>query len=53
MSTNIFLGYPPENIKQFIIENYGQKDSGPLCFTANNPDENANVSLKCMFYGDY
>jgi hypothetical protein len=23
MATNIFLGYPPENIKQFIIENYG------------------------------
>lgn len=24
MSTNIFLGYPPENIKQFIIDNYGE-----------------------------
>ena len=22
MATNIFLGYPPENIKQFIIEHY-------------------------------
>ena len=46
MSTNIFLGYPPENIKQFIIEHYGQTDMTkvPLTFTAEEP--NATFSLK-------
>jgi hypothetical protein len=46
MSTNIFLGYPPENIKQFIIKNYGQTDMTkvPLTFTAEEP--NATFSLK-------
>ena len=47
MATNIFLGFPPENIKQFIIENYGQKDMTkvPLHFTAN--EDNSSVSLVC------
>lgn len=39
MATNIFLGNPPETIKQFIIENYGSKEDPmlkvPLHFTAN------------------
>ena len=36
MATNIYLGYPPENIKQWIIENHKPttKLTDPLCFTA-------------------
>jgi hypothetical protein len=52
MSTNIFLGYPPENIKQFIIKNYGQTDMTkvPLHFTAN--EDNSSVSLVCYDEND-
>ena len=38
---NIFLGNPPENIKQWIIEHYTPPTpptSGPLCFTAVGSD---------------
>ena len=49
MATNIFLGFPPENIKQFIIENYGPKEDPmlkvPLHFTAN--EDSSSVSLVC------
>ena len=42
MATNIFLGYPPENIKNWIIENYGPKEDPmlkvPLHFVAEEPD---------------
>ena len=57
MATNIFLGNPPENIKQFIIENYGPKEDPmlkvPLHFTAN--EDNSSVSLVCYDdnYGDF
>ena len=56
MATNIFLGYPPENIKNWIIENYKKPEedyNGPLCFTAN--EDNSSVSLVCYDYweGDY
>ena len=48
MATNIFLGYPPENIKNWIIENYGPKEDPmlkvPLTFTAEEP--NATFSLQ-------
>ena len=49
MATNIFLGFPPENIKQFIIENYGSKEPTdmtkvPLCFTANEPGSSVGMS---------
>ena len=49
MSTNIFLGYPPENIKNWIIENYQIQNilDDPVCFTANNPGEDATISFKC------
>ena len=52
MATNIFLGFPPENIKQFIIENYGQKDMTkvPLHFTAN--EDGSSVSLVCFGYDE-
>ena len=42
---NIFLGNPPENIKQWIIEHYTPPTpsaSGPLCFTA----EQANSTVR-------
>lgn len=49
MATNIFLGYPPENIKNWIIENYGSKEDPmlkvPLHFTVNNPAEETTVQL--------
>jgi hypothetical protein len=49
MATNIFLGYPPENIKRFIIENYKSKENPmlkvPLHFTAN--EDNSSISLVC------
>ena len=37
---NIFLGYPPENIKNFIMKYYT-----PLCFEA--VDAGATIALKC------
>ena len=45
---NIFLGNPPENIKQWIIEHYTPPTppaSGPLCFTAEQ--DGSSVSLIC------
>ena len=37
---NIFLGNPPENIKQWIIEHYTPPTpaAGPLCFEAVGSD---------------
>ena len=43
---NIFLGNPPENIKQWIIEHYTPPTppaSSPLCFTAEQ--DGSSVSL--------
>ena len=42
---NIFLGNPPENIKQWIIEHYAPPTpaAGPLCFTAEQ--DGSSVSL--------
>ena len=37
---NIFLGYPPENVKNFIMKYYT-----PLCFEA--VDAGATIALKC------
>ena len=46
---NIFLGNPPENIRQWIIDDYNRKQeekrNGPLCFEA--VDAGATISLKC------
>ena len=47
---NIFLGNPPENIKQWIIDDYNRKQEEkkrkvPLCFEAVDPG--ATVALKC------
>ena len=46
---NIFLGNPPENIKQWIINDYNRKQEEkrktPLCFEA--VDAGATISLKC------
>ena len=37
MATNIYLGYPPENIKQWIIENSGPaSDPTPVTFTSED-----------------
>ena len=48
MATNIFLGYPPENIKNWIIaeaeRKYQEQLATPLTFTAEEP--NATFSLK-------
>ena len=48
MATNIFLGFPPENIKKFIIENYGPKEDPmlkvPLTFTATGK---SSIQLHC------
>ena len=41
---NIFLGNPPENIKQWIINDYNRKT--PLCFEA--VDSGATIALKCI-----
>ena len=51
---NIFLGNPPENIKQWIINDYNRKQEEkkrkvPLCFEAVDPG--ATIALKCI--GDY
>ena len=46
---NIFLGNPPENIKQWIIADYKRKQEEklkiPLCFEA--VDAGATIALKC------
>ena len=46
---NIFLGYPPENVKQWIIDDYNRKQEEklkiPLCFEAG--DAGATVALEC------
>ena len=46
---NIFLGYPPENVKQWIIDDYNRKQEEmlriPLCFEA--VDAGATVALYC------
>ena len=45
---NIFLGNPPENIKQWIIDDYNRKQEKlkiPLCFEA--VDSGATIALKC------
>ena len=46
---NIFLGNPPEDIKQWIINDYNRKQEEkrkvPLCFEA--VDAGATVALKC------
>jgi hypothetical protein len=48
MATNIFLGYPPENIRKWIIDNYKEPEVDmtkvPLTFTAEEPG--AKLSLK-------
>ena len=46
---NIFLGNPPENIKQWIIADYNRKQEEkrkvPLCFEA--VDSEATIALEC------
>ena len=46
---NIFLGNPPENIKQWIINDYNRKQEEklktPLCFEA--VDAGTTIALKC------
>ena len=47
---NIFLGNPPENIKQWIINDYNRKQEEkkrkvPLCFEA--VDAGATIVLRC------
>ena len=47
---NIFLGNPPENIRQWIINDYNRKQEEkkrkvPLCFEA--VDAGATIALKC------
>ena len=46
--SNIFLGYPPENVKQWIIDDYNRKQEEklkiPLCFEA--VDDGATIALK-------
>ena len=48
---NIFLGEPPANIKQWIIEHYTPPTpaAGPLCFTAEQ--DGSSVSLVHQDYG--
>ena len=48
---NIFLGNPPENIRQWIIEHYTPPTpaAGPLCFTAEQ--DGSSVSLVHQDYG--
>ena len=47
---NIFLGNPPEKIRQWIINDYNRKQEekrkAPLCFEA--VDAGATVALKCI-----
>ena len=42
---NIFLGNPPENIKQWIIYHSGPDLTIPLCFEAI--DAGATIALRC------
>ena len=42
---SIFLGYPPENVKQWIIDHSGPDLTIPLCFEA--VDAGATIALKC------
>ena len=46
---SIFLGYPPENVKQWIIDDYNRKQEEklkiPLCFEA--VDAGATIALFC------
>ena len=46
---NIFLGNPPEDIRQWIINDYNRKQEEkrkiPLCFEA--VDSGATIALKC------
>ena len=46
---NIFLGNPPENVKQWIIDDYNRKQEEklkiPLCFEA--VDAGSTIALKC------
>ena len=48
---SIFLGNPPENIKQWIIDHYTPPTpaAGPLCFTAEQ--DGSSVSLVYQDYG--
>ena len=47
---NIFLGNPPEKIKQWIINYYNRKQEEkrkvPLCFEA--VDSGATIALNCI-----
>ena len=55
MATNIFLGYPPENIKQFIIDNYSKPvdmTKVPLTFTAEEPNVGIEIHSSEDFYPD-
>ena len=54
MATNIYLGYPPENIKQWIIENHKPttKLTDPLCFTAINSDPDSESSIRLIALDD-
>ena len=49
MVTSIFLGNPPENIRQWIIDDYNRKQEEkrkiPLCFEA--VDAGATIALNC------
>ena len=49
MATKIYLGYPPENIVNWIIADYNRKQEEklkiPLCFEA--VDSGATIALKC------
>ena len=46
---SIFLGYPPENVKKWIIDDYNRKQEeklkSPLCFEA--VDAGATIALNC------
>ena len=47
---SIFLGYPPENVKKWIIDDYNRKQEEkrktPLCFEA--VDAGATIALNCI-----
>ena len=46
MATEIYLGYPPENIKKWIEKNYKPafKLTDPLCFTAEEAGSTIKMS---------
>jgi hypothetical protein len=46
MATQIFLGNPPENIKQFIIDNYGPKEDPMLKTPLHFVAEDAGATIK-------